>query len=194
VDGLRGVPISATAPANGQQLVYDGTSWVPTTAATGNRLTQRRAAATNQTISNGAAVDVTLSSSAADNITVGAAFGTWSGNTFTFSEAAVCRVAPHVHVLAWGDGATNTAVFGQIVVTSGGTPTTYFTGAVASGNPITSATGIRLLANDSPILSFAAGDTIKFQVYANGISNTPNASQIQNVAGPRAALEIEKIA
>ena len=35
VTGLRGEPVSATAPVNGQVLQYDGTNWVPGTVPTG---------------------------------------------------------------------------------------------------------------------------------------------------------------
>lgn len=35
VVGLQGEPISATPPASGQALVFDGTEWVPTTVQTG---------------------------------------------------------------------------------------------------------------------------------------------------------------
>lgn len=35
VTGLQGTPVSATAPTNGQVLEYNGTNWIPTTAASG---------------------------------------------------------------------------------------------------------------------------------------------------------------
>ncbi|MDX1908668.1 MAG: hypothetical protein SF053_16650, partial [Bacteroidia bacterium] len=35
VDGLQGIAVSATAPSNGQALVYNGTQWTPTTLPAG---------------------------------------------------------------------------------------------------------------------------------------------------------------
>ncbi|MEZ4827498.1 MAG: hypothetical protein R3C61_14640 [Bacteroidia bacterium] len=179
VDGLQGNPVSATAPAAGQVLKWNGSSWTPSVDDGANYVGGAGINVTGTTITN------TGDTNAADDVTnVSAAGGDVSG---TFSSLSVIRIqgspvsgsAPTVtgQVLEWNGTQWTPGTDDNTTYTAG-------SGINVTGTVITN-TGDTNAADDITTSTAAAGDVAGTfpNLTVDGLQGTPVSATAPTVAG-----------